>query len=460
MSPRARGMATLGLGLLMGAGAALWLSEGPGRRPAVGHAEAGETLSSSRRNAIVVAAERASPAVVSVSVVTTRVVRADPFGGLFHDEFFERFYPPMEYRERIPGLGSGAIVDPAGLILTNEHVVRNADQITVTLTDGRQFPATLLGATPTYDLAVLKVNGKNLPAAPLGDSDHLLVGEWAIAIGNPFGYLLNDTQPTVTAGVISATRRDIKAEATESGVYKNMIQTDASINPGNSGGPLVNGDSEVIGINTFIFTQGGGSLGIGFAIPINLARRLLDEIVRYGRVRAAWPGMLVQPITPYLAQRLGFKEAGGLIVTRVDPQGPAARAGVKTGDRLLRVNGVDVRSVDDAQRAIYGAAVGDRLDMVLDRSGSTLTASLVRVARRSGADAGARGGDAARRDRVPRHARGLGGRRRAAPARGDDLLRPRGHGACLPGARGGRGAARVAAAGQARGLDAGAPASE
>src|SRR5436309_6422866 len=164
----------------------------------------------------------------------------------------------MEYRERIPGLGSGAIVDPAGLILTNEHVVRNADQITVTLTDGRQFPATLLGATPTYDLAVLKVNGKNLPAAPLGDSDHLLVGEWAIAIGNPFGYLLNDTQPTVTAGVISATHRDIKAEAASRGIYKNMMQTDAAINPGRRGGPPAKAQGEAIGANTVISTKSGG----------------------------------------------------------------------------------------------------------------------------------------------------------------------------------------------------------
>src|SRR5438093_9856102 len=377
MSPRARGIATLGLGLLMGAGTALWLSEGPGRRPAVGHAEAGETLSSSRRNAIVVAAERASPAVVSVSVVTTRVVRADPFGGLFHDEFFERFYPPMEYRERIPGLGSGAIVDPAGLILTNEHVVRNADQITVTLTDGRQFPATLLGATPTYDLAVLKVNGKNLPAAPLGDSDHLLVGEWAIAIGNPFGYLLNDTQPTVTAGVISATRRDIKAEATDSGVYKNMIQTDAAINPGNSGGPLVNGDGEIVGINTFIFTSGGGSIGLGFAIPINLVKRVLEEIRTYGRVRVAWPGFQIQPVTPYIAQRLGFSDPGGLVVTRVEDSGPAARAGVRVGDRIRRVNGQVVDSVDDAQRSIYGAGVGDRLSLELERGGRRLAIDLI-----------------------------------------------------------------------------------
>ena len=336
-------------------------------------------LSASRRTAIVVAAERVSPAVVSVSVITTRVVRNDPFGGLPHDEFFDRFYPPTEYRQRIPGLGSGVIVDASGLVLTNEHVVHGAEKITVTLTDGRQLPAKLLGATSTYDLAVLRITGDHLPAAPLGDSDRLMVGEWAIAIGNPFGFLLNDTQPTVTAGVISAMRRDIKSEVTENGVYKNMIQTDAAINPGNSGGPLVNGDGEVIGVNTFIFTQGGGSLGIGFAIPINLARRVLDEIVKYGRVRAAWPGMQVQEVTPYLAQRLGFSEAGGLVVTRVEPGGPADRVGVKVADRLRTVNGMTVNNIEDAQRGIYGAGVGDQLKLGLERDHKKLEVVLTLV---------------------------------------------------------------------------------
>jgi len=339
----------------------------------------GDGVSSSRRTAIVVAAERASPAVVSVSVMTTRVVRSDPFGGLFHDEFFERFYPPMEYKQRIPGLGSGVIVDGSGLILTNEHVVHDADDIQVTLTDGRHVPATLLGSSPTYDLAVLRIKGDKLPVAPLGDSDQLLVGEWAIAIGNPFGFLLNDSQPTVTAGVISATRRDIKSEVTSNGVYKNMIQTDAAINPGNSGGPLVNGDGEVIGINTFIFTQGGGSLGIGFAIPINLARRILDEVVKYGRVRAAWPGMQVQEVTPALAQRLGFPEPGGLVATRVESGGPADQAGVKVGDRVRSVNGVPIQTVEDAQRAIYGAGVGDKLKLGIERDGHARSVELTLV---------------------------------------------------------------------------------
>ena len=340
-----------------------------GAGPAARGGDAGEALNSTRRTAIVTAAERVSPAVVSVNVITTRVVRSDPFGGLFHDEFFERFAPPLEYRQRIPGLGSGVIVDADGLILTNEHVVHDAEKITVTLTDGRQLPATLLGSSSTYDLAVLRVKGGKLPVAPLGQSSGLMVGEWAIAIGNPFGFLLNDPQPTVTAGVISAMRRDIKSDATSNGVYKNMIQTDAAINPGNSGGPLVNADGEVIGINTFIFTQSGGSLGIGFAIPIDLARRILDEIVRYGRVRAAWPGMQVQEVTAELAQRLGFSEPGGLVATRIENGGPADQAGVKVGDRIRSVNGLAIQTMEDAQRAIYGAGVGDKLKLGLERDG-------------------------------------------------------------------------------------------
>ncbi|HEY2954631.1 MAG TPA: trypsin-like peptidase domain-containing protein [Candidatus Eisenbacteria bacterium] len=375
MSARARALAWVVLGAALGAGAVGVALRGGAAREPVPPAAA-EEIGSSRRTAIVAAAQRVSPAVVSVSVVTTRVVRTDPFGGMLPDEFWDRFYPPMEYRERIPGLGSGVIVDPGGVILTNEHVVRGAQQITVTLTDGRQLGAKVLGATATYDLAVLKVSADHLPTAPLGDSDGLVVGEWAIAIGNPFGFLLNDTQPTVTAGVVSATRRDIKSEVTESGVYKNMIQTDAAINPGNSGGPLVNGDGEVIGINTFIFTKGGGSLGIGFAIPINLARRVVSEIAKYGRVRAAWPGMQVQQVTPYLARRLGFSDTGGLVVTRVEPGGPADRAGVVVGDRIRRVNGQTVNTVDDAQRGIYGAQVGDRLKLGIERGGKRLDLSL------------------------------------------------------------------------------------
>ena len=388
MRPRARTVASIVLALgaaigtpgrlcgVAGAAASPVASAPP---PAAAPPAAAPEISASRRSAIVTAAQRVSPAVVSVSVVTTRVVRADPFGGLLHDEFWDRFYPPTEYRERMPSLGSGVIVDVRGLILTNEHVVRGADDIKVTLTDGRQLPAHVLGSSATYDLAVLKVEAAKLPAAPLGDSDDLVVGEWAIAIGNPFGYLLNDTQPTVTAGVVSATRREIKSEVTETGVYKNMIQTDAAINPGNSGGPLVNGDGDVIGINTFIFTKGGGSLGIGFAIPINLARRVVAEIEKFGRVRVAWPGMQVQEVTPYLAHRLGFEDLGGLVVTRIESGGPADRAGVRIADRIREVNGRVVNSVDDAQRGIYGAQVGDRIRLGIERGSRKLDLNLTLV---------------------------------------------------------------------------------
>src|SRR6266513_243905 len=339
-------------------------------------AGAAADLPASRSNAIVVASRRVIPAVVSVSVIATRVVRANPFPGMPRDEFFERFFPQMQYQQRIPTLGSGVIVEASGTVITNAHVVRDAEDVKVTLTDGRQMPARVLGASDGYDLAVLKVDGSDLPTAKFGESDHLVVGEWAIAIGSPFGYLLNDTQPTVTAGVISATRRDIKSEVSEIGMYKNMIQTDAAINPGNSGGPLVDADGEVIGINAFIFTQGGGSIGLGFAIPINLAKRVLGEIRQYGRVRTAWPGMTLQAVTPYLAQRLGFADTKGLVVSRVEEDGPALRAGVRVGDRIRAVNGLEVNSVDDAQRSIYGATVGDKLRLTIDRGGHDLNLSL------------------------------------------------------------------------------------
>ena len=348
----------------------------PGDGSGVGVAHA-QGITSSRRSAIVTAAQRVSPAVVSVSVVGTRVVRADPFQGMFRDEFFDRFFPPTEFRERVSGLGSGVIVDRSGLVLSNEHVVRNAEEIAVTLPDGRQFPATLVGASSVYDLSVLRIQGDRLPVAALGNSDDLMVGEWAIAIGNPFGYLLNDPQPSVSAGVVSATHRDVKSSATETGVYKDMIQTDAAINPGNSGGPLVNGDGEVIGINTFIFTQGGGSIGLGFAIPINLARRVMDEVTRYGRVRTAWPGMSLQPLTVPLARRLGFVDADGWVVSDVIVGGPAARAGVKVGDRVRKVNGRVIQTLDDVQRSIYGARVGDRITLVVEREGRTVTHSFI-----------------------------------------------------------------------------------
>ncbi len=345
--------------------------------PAPARRAASADIDVSRRNAIVRAAEVAMPAVVSISVLQTTTVRENPFFSFFPDEFWERFYP--EQREQLPALGSGVIVDAKGTVLTNDHVVRNADEIKVTLPDGRNFSAKVLGSSPVYDLAILRLetNGAKLPVAKLGRSNDLIVGEWAIAIGNPFGFLLNDPSPSVTAGVVSAVRRDIKGGVSDSGIYKNMIQTDAAINPGNSGGPLVNGLGEVIGINTFIFTRAGGSLGMGFAIPIETAPRLLQELQKYGRIRAAWAGLQVQPVTPYLAARLGLATSGGLIVSRVDANSPATTAGLRVGDRILKVNGEAVNTAEDAQRSIFGAGVGDAVRLEGERAGKPLAVKLV-----------------------------------------------------------------------------------
>ena len=186
-----------------------------------------------------------------------------------------------------------------------------------------------------------------------------------------------NTEPTVTAGVISATERDIKGGATQTGIYKHMIQTDAAINPGNSGGALVNADGEVIGINTFILSGSGGSVGIGFAIPIDLARRILDEVTRYGRVRVAWPGMQVQVVDGRLAQQLGWSDEGGMVVTRIDAGGPAAKAGVQVRDRIRKVNERAVNSVDDIQASVYGRFVGDLLTLTIEREGRALKLPVV-----------------------------------------------------------------------------------
>jgi|SRR5688572_3542839 len=335
-------------------------------------------IDASRRTAIVAAAERVGPAVVTLSVVQTHVVQTSPvpFGDEFFEPFFRDMIPQYRYREQMPSMGSGFVITPDGYVLTNEHVVRGAQKITAILPDGRRFAGTVKGSHPQYDLAIVKIDGKGLPIATMGRSSDLMVGEWAVAIGNPFGFLLNDTQPTVTAGVISATRRDIKSQGTNTGIYKNMIQTDAAINPGNSGGPLVNAKGEVIGINTFIFTKSGGSEGIGFAIPIDAAKRVVDELIRYGKVRNVWIGVRTWELTPYVAERLGTKDRNGLYVSVIERGSPADKAGIKVGDIIRRVNGTTIRDVDEAYRALFGASVGDSVSLTVERDGKTHTMSL------------------------------------------------------------------------------------
>jgi serine protease Do len=294
-------------------------------------------------------AEAVKPAVVNVSTEVTRGARSrmeDFFGG--------------EGPQRSPrrGLGSGVIIDPSGVVLTNAHVVEGASQIEVTAADGGKYPGKVVGTDKKTDLAVIRLQapGKTFPALPLGDSDAVQVGDWVIAVGSPFG--LN---ATVTSGIVSAKARQIGA-----GPYDDFLQTDAAINPGNSGGPLVNMRGEVIGINTAIVR--GGS-GIGFAIPANMVRRISSELIATGSVSRAWLGVTLQPLTPELAASFGVKDRKGVLVSEVSPDSPAARAGVKPGDVVLEMNAARVENPGDLARAVGLARPGTPTSLTVWRGG-------------------------------------------------------------------------------------------
>lgn len=328
---------------------------------AAGKEVAPASPSASRRNAIVAAAEKVSPAVVSVNVRRSEVVAESPF---FDDPFFN-FFGPQLRRNEMSSLGSGVIVDVRGFILTNAHVLGagepgDLEAVWVALPDGRQFNTEVIGADAANDIAVLKIEGKNLPVAEVQESEDNLIGEWVVAIGNPFGYLIGDPKPTVTVGVISALRRSFSSQ---SGIhYHNMIQTDASINPGNSGGALVNGDGKVIGINTFIFTGGGqGSIGLGFAIPAHKARLVMDELVKYGRIRDFATGLYADPY---------FDPAhSGVKISGVDPKSPAEKAGLAKGDIIFSVAGKRIETFQDIQDVFKLFQVGEEVEILYWRNG-------------------------------------------------------------------------------------------
>src|SRR6058998_2642163 len=295
-------------------------------------------------DAFTAVADRVTPAVVHVSTVPKKAAAGAPeeaperFKEFFGEEFYERYFRRRP-REDARATGSGVLVDPKGYILTNNHVIENAQDIIVRLSDQRKFTARLVGRDPKTDLAVLKVDAPAaLPAAELGDSDHLRVGQWAIAIGNPFGL-----DRTVTVGIISATARNRVGVAT----YENFIQTDASINPGNSGGPLLNLDGKVIGINTAIVAAGQG---IGFSIPINQAKEVMRQLIASGRVVRGWLGIAIQDVTDELAGTFGVKE--GVLVAEVMKGGPAEAAGVRQGDVIVELNGAPIKEVPELQRRV------------------------------------------------------------------------------------------------------------
>ena len=310
------------------------------------------------------AAARLAPAVVSVNVLRReRQLPQDPF---------DQFFMPRGSEQVVEGYGSGFIISPDGVVITNQHVTQGAEQIVVTTRDGRDLPAKILGEDPLTDIAVLKVEGSGLPTAPIGNSSDLLIGEWVVAVGNPFAYLLGNAEPTVTAGVVSAVGRNLLPSQGQSGIYVGMIQTDAPINPGNSGGPLANALGEVVGVNSSIFTSSGGSVGIGFAIPIERALRVADELRRYGKVRRAWVGLDVAG-----AEDLrGWKRVGGLRVTQVAAGGPAGRAGVVVGDVLVSARGRRLRTFLDWEAVMLDTGPGDTLTVSFRHGGESKSARL------------------------------------------------------------------------------------
>ena len=321
-------------------------------------------------SAFTAVADRVMPSVVNVSTVPRRQgvpggEESERFKEFFGEEFYERYFRRRP-RDDARASGSGVIVDPNGYILTNNHVIENAQDIIVRLSDSRKFTATLVGSDPKTDLAVLKVSSPTpLPAAELGDSESLRVGQWAIAIGNPFGL-----DRTVTVGIISATARTRVGLAT----YENFIQTDASINPGNSGGPLLNLDGRVIGVNTAIVASGQG---IGFSIPITMAKEVMRQLIARGRVVRGWLGVVIQDLSDDLAQSFGVREKEGVLVADVMRGSPAETAGLRAGDVIVEFGGARVKEMPDLQRRVAAVGPGSPANVKVIRDGAPVTVKVI-----------------------------------------------------------------------------------
>jgi serine protease Do len=315
-------------------------------------------------------AERLLPAVVNVS--TTQTVKGEAMTGDEElDQFFKEFFDRQRRNNqprRMTSLGSGFIIDASGYIVTNNHVIAEADEVTVRLHDDTELKATIVGRDEKTDLALLKVDAKHpLPALEWGDSDTLRIGDWVLAIGNPFGL-----GGSVTAGIVSARSRDINA-----GPYDDFIQTDASINRGNSGGPLFNMDGEVIGINTAIFSQSGGSVGIGFAIPATIAKNVIEQIREYGKPRRGWLGVRIQTVNDELAEGLRLNGTKGALIANVTDAGPADKAGIKQGDVVLRFDGKDVTAMRSLPRMVAETPINKKVEVVVWRQGKEMTFQVV-----------------------------------------------------------------------------------
>ncbi len=351
-------------------------------------------------NAVVDVASSVGKAVVSITteqiarVPARRMYYSGPRGSVpfgEDEEFFQRFFsdffgeiPYQEYRRR-GSIGSGVIISPEGYILTNEHVVGSADKITVTLPDGRTFKAAVKGVDVRSDLAVIKIDAKEeLPSAKLGDSESLKIGQWVVAIGNPFAFALQNPEPTVTTGVVSALHRSLGRTFSQDRDYNDLIQTDAAINPGNSGGPLVNLKGEVIGINVAIFSTSGGYQGIGFAVPANKARRILERLKAGKQVAYGWLGVTVQELNPDLAAYFGVAQEKGVLVSDVFSGSPAEKGGVRAGDVIVSFDGKEISSVRELLGAVAETDVGKTVKLGVVRENKAQTLALVLAERPSG----------------------------------------------------------------------------
>lgn len=341
-------------------------------------------------------ASEVGSAVVSISSVVKERLgggywESSPFGGEFGDDFFNQFFeeffgelPEREYKRM--GLGSGVIIDSEGYILTNEHVISGATEVKVKLSDGREFDAEVKGMDKRSDLAVIKIEAKDLPVAKLGDSDNLNIGAWVMAIGNPFGFAIENPEPTVTVGVISALHRYLPALGRRDRGYDDLIQTDAAINPGNSGGPLVNLEGEIIGINTAIITTSGGYQGLGFAIPVNKAKNILGKLKKGQEILYGWLGVSIQDLNDDLRSYFGIKEKEGIIIVKVYKYSPAEKAGLKEGDLILSFNNQAVKTTRDLVRMVSFSEIDKLVPVKVIREGNEKVINVKIVSRPSEAE--------------------------------------------------------------------------
>ncbi len=314
---------------------------------------------------------------VGINVIEIQQYR-DPLGSFFDDPFFRQFFGDRRSHSReIKELGSGYIISPDGYIVTNDHVAGNASQITVTLTDGISYDAELIGSDPVSDIALLKIDGDNFPYVEPGNSDEIIIGEWAIALGNPFGLFEVNDKPTVTVGVISATGMNL--EPISDRYYLNMIQTDAAINGGNSGGPLVNSLGAVIGMNTLIFTAGSqGSIGLGFAIPINKVKSIIEELKNKGKIDRNFEiGMRIQSIDESIAKYYNLERTKGVIITKIYPRTPSDKAGLQVGDIILKIDEFQINNDNTIFGVFYEFRTGQEIDIAIFRDGNELHKKMI-----------------------------------------------------------------------------------